>query len=296
MEIKKLISTTAVGDLVQKHEHQELTVVNSNEDLSNTFDMLISKKIHSVPVINKETHQYLGILDMKDFVAYILWLFGDKTKTKLEFMPDTPEDILNLWKKNPFVGVLSTSSVAEALDYLSKHHLHRLPVIDSVSKTKVTAMLSQSTIISWLYLQNATVLEPLKISVDKMASSSKKLISMPESSLMLAVFQKLYECDIYGCAITNDEGKLVGNISVTDLQFSINENLEYLGSPVSKLFQDFKRYKPVTVTSSNTVLEAVGLAVENGVHRVYIVDKDNKPTGLITLTDLLDFVHQIIKS
>lgn len=292
MDFKSLCGSTKISELLQSQK-QELVTVKSDADLSETFDIMIKKRIHSAPVIDPKTHQYVGILDMKDFVAYILWLFGDKNKTSLENMAETTTDIMNLWKKNPFVAILDSSPVWEALDYICKSRAHNIPVVDSKSKVSVSAMLSQSTLISWISQQSSSVLEPINVPIEKLLSSAKKLITVKHTDKMLSVYQTLYDNDIYGCAVVDGEGKLVGNISVTDLQFSVNDNIDYLMNPSSKMLEHFtSRYKPIVCTAKDMLPKVLETVAIHGIHRIYVVDEHNKPLQVLTLTDMVQFIWE----
>jgi CBS domain-containing protein len=114
-------------------------------------------------------------------------------------------------------------------------------------------------------------------------------------------------------ALVNDAGKLAGNFSATDLKVRIHtpHGLQSLVGTLSsrcieneqglydetmpKLLDTAEDYlekfspsslKPACVRLDTTVADAVKTMVEDHVHRLWVIDDDFKPTGVITMTDL----------
>ena len=42
-----------------------------------------------------------------------------------------------------------------------------------------------------------------------------------------------------------------------------------------------------TISSTHTLMQAIEILVENRLHRLYIIDDDGRPTGIVTLTDII---------
>jgi len=100
-------------------------------------------------------------------------------------------------------------------------------------------------------------------------------------------------------AIIDDDGKLVDVLSVSDLRL-IGHNLNQL-ELVTRTVEEFSSFKatkiaPVVVYACDTVAYVTQRLLENKIHRIYVVDNDNKPIGVVTLGDFLHlFVEQKVK-
>lgn len=106
---------------------------------------------------------------------------------------------------------------------------------------------------------------------------------------MLSVFRLLCENNINGCGIVDKSGKLIGNLSISDLQVIVKEEgLEYLEEPLSIFQSKHQRPKLVTCKGDDSLIDVICIVASQHVHRAYIVDDSGKPSGVISLTDILD--------
>lgn len=121
------------------------------------------------------------------------------------------------------------------------------------------------------------------------------------------------ENDISGCPVVNQEGKVVGVVSKTDLIRRCSEGTRDI--PPAYLFeivceqggedgaeddgadppipeplvcvQDFMTESAVTVRPQTPVHEVAALMAERHIHRVIVVDEEQFPLGVITALDVL---------
>ncbi|CAG0957275.1 hypothetical protein PHYC_00535 [Phycisphaerales bacterium] len=119
------------------------------------------------------------------------------------------------------------------------------------------------------------------------------------------------ENDISGCPVVNEEGKVIGVVSKTDLIRRCSEGTADI--PPAYLFevvceqgggsgegdaagpipeplicvQDFMTESAVTVRPSAPVHEVAALMSDKHIHRVVVVDEEGFPLGMITTLDVL---------
>jgi len=118
----------------------------------------------------------------------------------------------------------------------------------------------------------------------------------------------LLEHKISGLPVVDDNGKLVGVVSETDLVFQekpvkgpfyvvLFDSPIYLESP-NRFIHDVKRAvaqkvgdlmsaKPYTVGPDASIVEVATIMTEKGVNRVPVVDADGKLMGIITRQDII---------
>ena len=130
-----------------------------------------------------------------------------------------------------------------------------------------------------------------------------------EPSTTIRQLARLFEeNEISGCPVVNQEGKVIGIVSKTDLIRRCSEGTANI--PPAYLFevvceqgedaddtgpipeplicvQDFMTESAVTVRPSATVYEVAALMVDKHIHRVVVVDEEDFPLGMITTLDVL---------
>lgn len=134
-----------------------------------------------------------------------------------------------------------------------------------------------------------------------------------EPSTTIRQLARLFEeNDISGCPVVDQEGKVVGVVSKTDLIRRCSEGTAdippaYLfevvceqdsgdgesdGPPIPEplvCVQDFMTESAVTVRPSCPVHEVAALMTDKHIHRVVVVDDEDFPIGMITTLDVLRF-------
>ena len=53
----------------------------------------------------------------------------------------------------------------------------------------------------------------------------------------MEAFKKLAELHLNGCPVVNKTGRIVGNLSISDLQYSVEKQQENLFAPVKNLIE-----------------------------------------------------------
>lgn len=303
----RFLNDTTIKDIPQIRD-QKTIVFTDDAELQKCFEALVNNHILCAPVVNIKSKEFIGLLDLKDFLAYVLVLFGGGNVEEFE-LAISSKDIVDYSRRNPFVPITEENSLGHAMKEIATRGLYRMPVISSGSH-ELQAMLSQSTIIQTI-VDNVDHIQPKSKatnqregfykSIGELQAGAvgmiKKVIQVTEDTILLKVFQLLHQNKIHGCPVISKEtGNIIGNISITDLQYSVNTNLQYLSLPVSSLLKDFEafRKKPITCTKDTSLFNVMQTLVKEKIHRIYVTEKQQegqeieKVVGVITMIDLID--------
>lgn len=100
----------------------------------------------------------------------------------------------------------------------------------------------------------------------------------------------MQQFNVHGVPVLDKDGKIVGNMSVTDLQHFLKWDIETLKVSAKDYFENINvnRVPLVTCTLNSKFVDVIKQVVEKKVHRVYVVDENNKPVDIITLTNILE--------
>ena len=93
-------------------------------------------------------------------------------------------------------------------------------------------------------------------------------------------------------ALVDRDGKLSGNWSASDVRGIYQEKLPAFLEDAQSYLQTYspKSLTPVVVRGETTLLSAVTTLVENQLHRVYIIDDNYRPVGVLALSDVIRLV------
>jgi len=110
--------------------------------------------------------------------------------------------------------------------------------------------------------------------------------SIDKEALVFEVLYLLYEKKLSALAIINQEGKIVGNFSASDLKHVTPKNIESLYDTVDHFIQ-LENQSPVVVAPTASLGTVVQTLVEKKVHRVWVVDENRHPVGIVSITDIM---------
>jgi len=128
------------------------------------------------------------------------------------------------------------------------------------------------------------------------------------NDILVEAFKKIWDNKVSGLACVDEDGKLKGNVSASDLRFvefkAITEKVfqfHQLYQPIKQFLktshdltrQDLKSFEDTfEVMKGETMGTVLAMIVTNHTHRVFVVDDFQKPLAVISLCDVLQhFVH-----
>jgi len=272
--------------------------------------------ITSVPVLKTDFDQtvVLGFVDTLDILAWLVKLatgketwdqppkmrpedFGPLVAKTEEFKNTQIGDIVGFSKRNPFHVLHGDTSLQEAVEFYLKG-IHRIAIVDE--KGEMTGVLSQWTIANYL----ATVptddkewIPTYKIPISQNPLITKNLIScLPETSVMDA-FLMMHFHHLSAIAICDSSGRLVGNLSASDLKGleMFEKDFNALKKPVLEFVNNIRKLqgRPENFVAfclpQQETLAIIRKMNKEIVHRVYIVDSEfsMKPLGVASITDMM---------
>jgi len=271
---------------------------------------LVRHNFLSVPVLQKRGDKYYGFVDLMDICNYAVEHFGRYTLENSEdywklvkedelFQKKLVRDIMvyPISRRNPFHPVNKGYSLFHAIEILARERgLHRVPVIDE--NRKLINIITQSQLVQFLHEHLNMIGEKKNKTIEMVPDALKSVFHVHEDQLAIEAFKMMTEHALSGVAIVDSDGKLVGNISLVDLK-AISPD----GRMFHRLYQTAKNFilkirkeyaekdgRPrsvVFVKPTDTLETAIRVLAEHKIHRVYVVDDEHKPIGIISLKDIL---------
>lgn len=293
----------------------QLVTLSKEDTVSQALKTLSDARISSAPVLDEEGRA-VYILTVADIVNHILrfvseeelktgkitGILQNREQLAQHKLRDISRDMAELDK--PF-SIFGKEPLFKVAQLMTQHNAHRILTIDEQDKPRT--LISQSHLVR--LLSNITDDKKLHQSVEELQLGTEGVISIHRNKTALEAFKLMAEKKVTGLAVVTNEGSLVGNISMSDIK-AIGHNLEsvdYLTSPISHFLEKVRQMdepvgnKPQVikchVTSSlYSVLSLLGVY---RVHRVLVVDDNDKPIRVIATVDLLKLLceqYQTVQS
>jgi len=261
------------------------------------FDKLISNRILSIPIFDQNDlfHSFVDILDIVKFALSILQTSGDvgdisQTDT---FKNVKIGEIPYITRYNPLHSLMKTDNLSKAINTMVNFwNIQRLPILDT--QGNLEGILTQSQVVQ--YLESHIDKFPVRNKTigDLHYVGYKRLHTINENALVKEAFTRMRDEQLLGLAVVDSNGKLVGNISASDIKVigldaTLITKLNNSISNIIGLTQN--KLKPVTVNPNLTIQDVFKKFSDEKIHRMYVEEK-RELAGCITMTDILDIVIQ----
>jgi CBS domain-containing protein len=324
---KKFIS----GEIYAKHlvpKDFQFIFVQESDNIHYVLNTLTKNHISSAPVLSQDG--IIGQIDTLDLVTYIASKFDNqelKENDVVREMMETPiKNIMNLSGRNKLHTLFSNEHIYQIIRMLAKPNIHRVLLANPNNAKHYDGMVTQSQLLQWIYSNRDKANEFMNMKVQDLWPESAGIHWIHEEASLLEAFQLIREKQVSGLAILNKEGKLVGNISASDLKHAgmqsyFEHNLHQLIKDLKTKLYDFLRmdqpiqesgycpslgafrriktsdlpkFTPITISPLDNLEKLMNLLIntknafdQGHIHRLYVVDSSNKPTHEISLSDVI---------
>ena len=262
--------------------------------------VLWENNILGAPVYNEEKKEYWGFFDMRDLTSAIVECPHNQHTQALmiKWFEKRHVTVTNLAARNPFCSCPPTAQLEDVSPHLTEHRCHRIPVMQD---GRCQSIITQSALVKCL----AESVEQQKVDAETLLESGfdykKKVVAAKDTTCARDVFELMVAEKISGLAIVDSEsGKLVGNTSARDIKLAVLDKsvgatldmdiLSYLARVRQAKPAKYDQYPIASVHEDSTVGHEIRLLSKTGYHRVFVVDKDQTPVGVISVADIIRFV------
>jgi CBS domain-containing protein len=284
-----------------------LITATDQSKVSDILELMRKNKIISVPILRETGGPFDGIIDLLDLVTYctakfsIVSLLAPESYRQMEEFCNQPvKDLLDVSGRNAWVWISQEEPLKCLIQLLSKHH--RVAIVND--KYDVIQILTQSKLVEFLYKNRRFFPEAMHQRVDNL---QKPVECINQKEFVMEAFKRIWDKEVSGLAVVNDDGVLTGNISASDL---LKTHVEPIGEMIHDLYRPVKDFlgireslkdkimmaeipecKPIAVSPNDTLQSSIEKCLQNKIHRVFIEDDKMKPVGVISLGDI---IHQFV--
>lgn len=320
---KEYLTEHFASEITTTTNNQQSNVVELD---SNLFPMeaariLWKNNIVGAPVWDDKAKKYVGFFELRDILSFFVAsakvdsegggegynhgvnmdnfdehmvkeLSVSKNGKIFSELKPTERSISYLAARNPFVHCSPDATLKEVFECLNTKHCRRVPILNEEGKCQ--NIISQSALIKYICDHFPRDRLQEKISESGLAYK-KKVISIVDTASATEAFTLLDNKRLSGIAVVDEDGKLVGNTSARDIKLAaINDGkiamdtdiLSYLAKVRQAVPQKKERYPSCHVHENVTVANVIEILSKTGYHRVFVVDDDIRPIGVVSVTDI----------
>jgi len=305
--VKEFLSSNTT-ELLGAHNVIE---IDSKTPVYDAFQTLLDNNILAAPVWDASESQYVGFLDVRDLVSWVVFVFDEQKvqdNTRLvdliqhgqgQFKMNGTDGVTvsYLSRRHRFQPVSPGEPLTKVVELLSKG-MHRVPV---VKDSKVIRIISQSNILQAItkHVDGVTFDLSSDLSLGELNLGTKNVLSVSRNATVIDTFREMDRKQRSGIALINDTGRIEGTTTAKDLGLFIHN--PSLASLRQSIFDYLKTVRAqqieikaplITVYTTDKLTRAVALLSATKVHRVFIVDSEEsfKATAVLSITDIFNFL------
>lgn len=274
----------------------KLVVFDTKLLVKKAFFALVYNGVRAAPLWDSEKQRFVGMLTITDFIRILQMNYKSPT---LE-MEELEDHRLETWRNmladvKDLIYVNPDASLYEAIKMLIHNKIHRLPVIDP-SNGNVLYILTHKRILRFLflYIHDLPQAKHIKQSVMELGVGTYGDIEVArEETPIIEALHKFVYNRVSALPIVDDEGRLIDiyakfdviNLAAEKTYSNLDVTLKKANEHRNEWFEGVHKCR--SDESLFTIMERI---VKAEVHRLVVVDDDNKVVGVISLSDILTYL------
>ncbi|XP_064307430.1 5'-AMP-activated protein kinase subunit gamma-3 isoform X5 [Phalacrocorax carbo] len=236
-----------------------------------------------------------GMLTITDFINILHRYY----RSPLVQIYEVEEHKIETWREvylqgsfKPLVYISPSDSLFDAVYSLIKHKIHRLPVIEPISGN-VLHILTHKRILKFLHIFGSTIPKPrfLKKTVQELCIGTFRDVAVvPETAPIYAALEIFVDRRVSALPVINDAGQVVGLYSRFDvIHLAAQKTYNNLDISVREALRQRTTCLEGVLTCypHETMEDIIDRIAKEQVHRLVLVDENQYPRGIVSLSDIL---------
>jgi len=284
----------------------KLVVFDTQLNVKKAFFALVYNGVRAAPLWDSKKQAFIGMLTITDFIKILQKYYRSPMETEKEDPPKIKMDELedhkiSTWREElndydrPIVCIDPNASLFEAIKLLLTHKVHRLPVIDRASGNALY-ILTHKRILRFLYLFITELPMPgfMEESIASLGIGTyDNIATCTPSTPLIAAINIFVERRISALPVVDKDRKVVDIYAKFDvINLAAEKTYNNLDVTVESAMKHRKDWFEgvATCKKSEKLAAIVERIVKAEVHRLVVVDRDNRVEGIVSLSDILSFL------
>jgi len=289
-----MLATTTIGPLVADKTHT--FTATSKDSIETVLGKLCVHELLSLPIVDAGNGQILGVVSVFDLLIFLAWgpyfesgELDKSTATSLKNLDRPITQLLGLTSESRRLWIAEPTMTLTTLLEPFSNGIHRVLVPQKDDDGKSTyRVLSQTDVVSYIYKHKQDISQIISKKLSELGIKQKPVITISNETSALEGFKTMTVEKVPALAIVDNNNRLVGNLSASDLRGITTKRIKKVVQPVTEFLETMHGAlrEPITITLNDTLDTTMSRFVYEGVHRLWIVDEKKKPVGCVSLTDV----------
>ncbi|GAB0191470.1 5'-AMP-activated protein kinase subunit gamma-3 [Grus japonensis] len=263
--------------------------------IKKAFVALVANGVRAAPLWDSKTQSFVGMLTITDFINILHRYY----RSPLVQIYEVEEHKIETWREvylqgsfKPLVYISPSNSLFDAVYSLIKHKIHRLPVIEPISGN-VLHILTHKRILKFLHIFGSTIPKPrfLKKTVQELCVGTFRDVAVvPENAPIYTALEIFVDRRVSALPVINDAGQVVGLYSRFDvIHLAAQKTYNNLDISVREALRQRTTCLEGVLTCypHETMEDIIDRIAKEQVHRLVLVDENQYPRGIVSLSDIL---------
>ncbi|XP_018935614.2 5'-AMP-activated protein kinase subunit gamma-1 isoform X2 [Cyprinus carpio] len=273
----------------------KLVIFDTTLQVKKAFFALVANGVRAAPLWDNKLQCFVGMLTITDFIN-ILHRYYRSPMVQIyeleEHKIETWREVYLQYSINSLISITPDSSLFEAIYFLLKNKIHRLPIIDPESGN-VLHILTHKRILKFSHIFGSMIPKPpfLQKRIEEVKIGTfKSIATVRETETVYDALSVFVERRVSALPVVNEQGKVVALYSRFDvINLAAQKNYNNLNMTMQEAIQSrpcciegvLKCYPHETL---ETIIDRIA---EAEVHRLVLVDTEDVVRGIVSLSDLL---------
>ncbi|XP_050535965.1 5'-AMP-activated protein kinase subunit gamma-2-like isoform X4 [Daktulosphaira vitifoliae] len=276
----------------------KLVVFDTQLIVKKAFFALVYNGVRAAPLWDNKRQKFVGMLTITDFIRILQKYYSSPSSS----MEELEEHKLDTWRNElheerpqELISIGPDMSLFLAIQTLINNKIHRLPVIDPLTGD-VLYIITHKRILRFLFLYINDLPKPsyMSKSLEELKIGTYENIeTVSEDTSIILALKKFVERRVSALPMVDNEGRLVDifakfdviNLAAERTYNNLDVSLKQANEHRSDWFEGVQ--KCLLTDTLYCVIEKI---VRAEVHRLVIVDTEDKVIGILSLSDILHYL------
>lgn len=278
----------------------KLVIFDTQLIVKKAFNALLDNGCRAAPLWDSASQKFVGMLSVTDLIQ-IIRTYHKSPTIRLD---DVEDQKIEVWRSllnqqtRPLVSIGPDDCLLDAIKTLKENKVHRLPIIDKETGN-VLYILTHKRILRFLFLFYRELPQPsflFRSLKELKIGTYDDIITITRNTLVITALDKFIEKRISALPIVDEtDGKVIDIFAKHDVvQMAAEKTFKNLSLTVGKALERQNSWFEGVVKCKidDTLGTVIHRIAKAEVHRIVIVDDDDRAIGIVSLSDILTFLSE----